>query len=88
MDIVSDAGTGFAFPSQTTYLSRDNGIDAERGRLAEARVEEWRLKGQLPFPEFSEGEQKTKQGILDYPPVGSPDYKSDPVISVTRSKAD
>jgi MscS family membrane protein len=49
MDIVKDAGTGFAFPSQTAYLTDDSGLDAERSRKAEAQVEDWRVKGKLPF---------------------------------------
>jgi MscS family membrane protein len=52
MDIVKDAGTGFAFPSQTAYLTDDSGLDAERSRKAEAQVEDWRVKGKLPFPDF------------------------------------
>ena len=49
MDIVKEAGTGFAFPSQTAYLADDSGLDAERSRKAEAQVEDWRVKGKLPF---------------------------------------
>jgi MscS family membrane protein len=49
MDIVKEAGTGFAFPSQTAYLTDDSGLDAERSRKAEAQVEDWRVKGKLPF---------------------------------------
>jgi MscS family membrane protein len=75
MDIVAEAGTGFAFPSQTAYLGRDAGIDTGRGREAEAQVQEWRSSGQLPFPEFDERRRKEKEDILDYPPIGSPDYK-------------
>ena len=40
-DIVSAAGTDFAFPSQTAYLSRDSGLDGERSRAAEAEVQAW-----------------------------------------------
>jgi len=54
MDIVKEAGTGFAFPSQTTYFTKDDGLDAEKSRMAEAQVEDWRTKGKLPFPEFDE----------------------------------
>ena len=75
MDIVKEAGTGFAFPSQTAYLGRDSGLDAERGRETEAQVQEWRSKGQLPFPEFDEGTRGEKEDVLDYPPEGSPDFK-------------
>ena len=75
MDIVKEAGTGFAFPSQTAYLSRDTGLDAERGREAETEVQEWRSKGQLPFPEFDTDLRWEDEDRLDYPPKGSPDYK-------------
>jgi MscS family membrane protein len=75
IDIVKEAGTGFAFPSQTAYLRRDSGLDAERGQQAEAAVQEWRSKGELAFPEFDEHLMSAKQDALDYPPPGSPDYK-------------
>lgn len=74
MDIIAEAGTGFAFPSQTAYLGRDSGLDAERGREAETAVQEWRSKGQLPFPDFDDGQRWEKEDILDYPPQGSPGY--------------
>ena len=38
MDAVQEAGTGFAFPSQTLYLGRDAGIDEERARRAEEGI--------------------------------------------------
>src|SRR3989304_5107360 len=38
MDIVAASGTGFAFPSQTTYFARDTGLDPARQRAAEAEV--------------------------------------------------
>ncbi len=74
MDIIKKAGTGFAFPSQTAYLGRDTGLDAEQAREAEKRVEEWRVRGKLPFPEFEEEEEGRLEDILDYPPKGSPEY--------------
>ena len=51
-DIIERAGTGFAFPSQTTYISRDQGLDRDLSRAAEAEVQAWRSKGELPFREF------------------------------------
>jgi MscS family membrane protein len=77
MDIVKEAGTSFAFPSQTAYLGRDFGLDAEQVRSVETEVQEWRSKGQLPFPEFDEGLRRQKENILDYPPEGSPGYQPD-----------
>jgi len=86
MDIVKEAGTGFAFPSQTAYLGRDAGLDAERGREAETQVQEWRSRGQLPFPEFDEGVRGEKEDVLDYPPQGSPEYKPRAGVSETQAE--
>ncbi|MGK7874002.1 MAG: mechanosensitive ion channel domain-containing protein [Xenococcaceae cyanobacterium] len=71
-DIVSAAGTDFAFPSQTTYISRDSGVDQERSRTAEAQVQAWRAKGMLPFPEFPPDQHEQLRDTLDFPPEGSP----------------
>ena len=73
-DIVKEAGTGFAFPSQTAYLARDTGLDAERGEEAERDMQRRRATGKLPFPEFEDEERERLENILDYPPKGSPDY--------------
>jgi MscS family membrane protein len=74
-DIINAAGSGFAFPSQTTYLTRDRGLDLERRREAETQVRRWRDGGKLPFPEFEESEGERLNNILDYPPKGSPHYE-------------
>ncbi len=74
-DIISEAGTGFAFPSQTAYLAQDGGVDAERGREAEAKVGAWRDSGRLPFPEFAGEEREQLQDTLDWPPEGSPEHR-------------
>jgi MscS family membrane protein len=71
MDTVGESGTGFAFPSQTTYLSRDGGLDPERTRKAEDEVEVWRQDSRLPFPHFGEATISELDGTLDYPPRGS-----------------
>ena len=72
MEIVEASGTGFAFPSQTVYLSRDQGIHSERGRQAAEEVERWRREGRLPFPEFAEEERARLSDTLPFPPAGSP----------------
>ncbi|MGK7915004.1 MAG: mechanosensitive ion channel family protein [Prochloraceae cyanobacterium] len=76
-DIVEGAGTGFAFPSQTTYLERDSGLDSERSSAAEAEVQAWRSKGMLPFPEFLPEQRDQLRNTLDFPPEGSPSARPD-----------
>jgi MscS family membrane protein len=75
-DIVAASGTGFAFPSQTAYLTRDQGLNVEKSEDAIRRVEEWRTCGKLPFPDFDEEERERLEDKLDYPPKGSPDHQS------------
>lgn len=69
--IVEGAGSGFAFPSQTLYLTRDKGLDQESGEASEAEVNRWRRHGVLPFPRLSRKRLDELQGTLDYPPRGS-----------------
>ena len=73
-DIVEAAGTGFAFPSQTLYWSRDPGLDTERTQKAHQEVATWRRQRKLPFPRFSSKTLEALSGKLKYPPPGSPDY--------------
>jgi MscS family membrane protein len=70
-DIVEGAGTGFAFPSQTLYMTRDEGLDEERGAASEAEVRRWRKSGRLPFPRLARSRVEALSGTLDYPPKGS-----------------
>jgi len=84
-DIVAQAGSGFAFPSQTAYLARDGGLDDKQRQGAEARVEQLRQTGKLPFPEFEEEDRRRLEDVLDYPPKGSPGHR--PRDGGTDSKA-
>jgi MscS family membrane protein len=72
-NIVRESGTGFAFPSQTLYLGRDDGLDIERSDAAIKEVESWRRAGKLPFPRLSPIKIDQLEGTLDYPPRGSVD---------------
>ncbi len=72
MDIVAQAGSGFALPSETTYLETGPGVDSERARAAEARVGEWRDRRELYLPRFPEPAVTALRGSLPYPPEGSP----------------
>jgi MscS family membrane protein len=74
-DIIDAAGSGFAFPSQTSYLAHDSGLDHERSNEARAEVEQWRAGGKLPFPEFEEEQRQRITDVLDYPPAGTPSHR-------------
>ncbi|MGD0791915.1 MAG: mechanosensitive ion channel family protein [Terriglobales bacterium] len=67
MDIVEKSGTGFAFPSQTVYFSRDSGIDKEKAAAAEQQVQQWRDQHQLPFPDFAPADKSAFRGSIVYP---------------------
>ncbi|MCL4686656.1 mechanosensitive ion channel family protein [Myxococcota bacterium] len=71
MEIIANAGTGFAFPSQTLYVGRDEGLDAAAARRSEAEVADWREAGALPLPGFPPDRIRELGGSLDYPPKGS-----------------
>jgi MscS family membrane protein len=75
MDIVSASGSGFAFPSQTTYLAQDAGMDAGKTQEALRKVRQWREKGDLPFPDFSPETIARIDNQLEYPPPDSAQRK-------------
>jgi len=68
MDIVEQSGTGFAFPSQTAYLGKDDGLDAEKTKAAESEVAKWRSEKRVPFPAMSESEAAEITDTLKWPP--------------------
>jgi MscS family membrane protein len=67
VNFVKESGTGFAFPSQTLYFSRDAGLDRKGTEAAEARVRQWRDEGRLPFPDFSPEEKRKLRAALSAP---------------------
>lgn len=70
-EIVGRSGTGFAFPSQTLYMTRDSGIDRDKTAAAEKQVQEWRDQRQLPFPDFAPADKASFRGSIPYPPPES-----------------
>jgi len=71
MEIVEASGSGFAFPSQTTYVAQDAGLDAAKREQAIAKVRQWREQGELPFPDFSPETIAEIDNKLEYPPRDS-----------------
>jgi MscS family membrane protein len=67
MDIVEKSGSGFAFPSQTVYFSRDSGLDKEKASAAEQQVQQWRDQHKLPFPDFAPADKSAFRDSIVYP---------------------
>ena len=72
-DVITEAGTGFAFQSHTLYMGKDNGLNEEATKKAMEQVEAWRRSGQLPFPNPSPEVLESINDTLDFPPRGSPE---------------
>ncbi|PRY07281.1 hypothetical protein CLV24_12419 [Pontibacter ummariensis] len=53
MDVIEASGTGFAFPSQTLYMTRNQGLSKEKTAEAEAQVHQWRDNKEMQIPNFS-----------------------------------
>lgn len=66
--VIEDSGTGFAFPSQTIYLSKDKGLSETNRKTAESKVKSWIENGELQIPEFDEDLIKALKDTLKYPP--------------------
>jgi MscS family membrane protein len=72
MDIVEASGSGFAFPSQTLYLGRDDGPDAETVERIEAEVSAWRKRDEVFLPDFPAERIAELDDTIRYPAEGSP----------------
>lgn len=84
--IVEEAGTGYALPSQTLYMRRDEGIDESLQEKAESTVNTWRNTRRLPFPRMPEEHIDRISGTLDYPPKGSPEAAGERLEGVTGAE--
>lgn len=73
-EIVRSAGTGFAFPSRTVYVTKDGGLDETLGDKAQEEVKGWRRRREYPFPKFAASRLEKLRDTLHYPPRGSPDF--------------
>jgi MscS family membrane protein len=71
IDIIEASGSGFALPSQTTYIAGDSGLDTAKSRKAMETVHQWREQGKLPFPDFSPETISEIDSKIGYPPPDS-----------------
>jgi MscS family membrane protein len=67
MDIIDDAGSGLALPSQTLYLGRDSGLKEEKAESAVKKIAALKDNKQLPFPDFHEKDISSFKGSIEYP---------------------
>lgn len=71
MDIVTESGSGFAFPSQTLYFAQDDGVSEEKSRMASEKVKNWRENEELQVPRFHPDKITEIEDSIVYPPEGS-----------------
>jgi MscS family membrane protein len=71
LDIIEASGTALAFPSSTTYLARDHGLDREKAQAVMASVKRWREARELPFPNWRPEQIAKIDNSLEYPPADS-----------------
>jgi MscS family membrane protein len=75
MDIIEASGTGFAFPSQTLYMGKDDGLKPERVREISEKVQHWRERKEIYLPNFPADKIEEFKGTVPYPAEGSPEYR-------------
>ena len=74
MDIVSGAGTDFAFPSEVQYSLPGKPLDEERAKAVSLQVKEWKAKRELYLPNFPTEKIASIKNSLEYPVEGSPQF--------------
>ncbi len=75
--VIEDSGSGFAFPSQTLYLAKDQGLSQDKKAEAEKRVREWMENDELRIPDFDPDTIESLKGSLQYPTKGPETPKND-----------
>ena len=78
IDIVEKSGTGFAFPSQTIYTAKDEGLDEERSKAAAEAVARLRESTELGLPNFRSDQLTELSNQLEYPDVGAAEKRPAP----------
>jgi MscS family membrane protein len=76
MDIVEASGSGFAFPSQTLYLGKDDAPTAERAGEVAEEVQRWRERNEVFLPNFPAEHIAAIENTIAFPPEGSPEHRA------------
>jgi MscS family membrane protein len=74
MDIVSESGSDFAFPSEVQYSLPGKPVDEERVKAVSLKVKEWKAKRELYLPNFPAEKIAAIKNSLEYPVEGSPQF--------------
>jgi MscS family membrane protein len=69
--VIEESGSGFAFPSQTIYLSKDQELSKAKKDEISQKVKQWMENEELQLPEFDTQTIQDLKGNLSYPPEGS-----------------
>ncbi len=75
MDLVSESGTGFAFPSQTLYFAQDDGVSPEKITATEEKVRQWKNENKMHLPRFKQETIDELRNTIEYPSKGSSGYE-------------
>lgn len=75
MDLIATSGTGFAFPSQTLYFSKDEGLSKEKTEIVSEKVKYWKENEELHLPRYPENIKEEIKDSIIYPPQGSSAHK-------------
>src|SRR5690606_42151030 len=77
MDIVKQSGTDFAYPSQTIYIAKDQGISNENKQKSAEKVQQWSAENNLQLPHYDAHRIQQIKNSIPYPPKGSYEREKD-----------
>ncbi|SMF27002.1 mechanosensitive ion channel family protein [Pseudobacteriovorax antillogorgiicola] len=78
LKLVRESGTSFAYPSQTIYWEKGQGINQAATERVEEVVHQWRENKEMPFPDIPEDVITTWTDTRDYPNLDSWIHKLPP----------
>lgn len=67
MDVVAASGSDFAFPSQTLYFGKDNGLSEEKSKAATDTFNKWIEDNDVQLPYFTPEKIEELKGSITYP---------------------
>ena len=66
LELVNNSGTGFAFPSQTIYMEKGEGVNSEQTKSVEKQVTKWRKDKKLYMPDITEEQIDKIDNLIPY----------------------